>query len=78
MRTRPWTSTLILMASLLTAPVVVSGCYAGYSHYHQWNDSEATFYVQWETDTHRDHKDYAQRAPDEQKQYWDWRDQHKG
>jgi hypothetical protein len=78
MRTQRWTTTLTLIAGLLAAPVVASGCYSGYHHSHEWNDSEVTFYAQWETDTHREHRAYDQRTPDEQRAYWTWRDSHGG
>jgi hypothetical protein len=32
-----------------------------------------TYYSQWETETHREHKDFKGRNKDEQKEYWNWR-----
>jgi hypothetical protein len=67
------------LCAAFSAPLLISGCavhariYDPYYHdYHDWN-GETVYYNQWEHDTHRDHKDFKQRSPDEQKQYWDWR-----
>jgi hypothetical protein len=63
----------------LAAPAVVTGCAThrvydrAYNDYHAWNSQEAGFYVQWERDTHRDHKEFNKRPVDEQKVYWTWR-----
>jgi hypothetical protein len=35
--------------------------------------NEVVYYQQWETDTHRDHRDFRRRKDDEQKEYWTWR-----
>jgi hypothetical protein len=37
---------------------------------------ETVIYNKWEVETHRDHKDIAQRPAAEQKEYHDWRTQH--
>jgi hypothetical protein len=77
-------STFALSAAL-AAPILITGCavharvYDPYYHdYHDWN-GETVYYNRWETETHRDHKEFKDRDKDEQKQYWDWRhkqDQH--
>jgi hypothetical protein len=33
-------------------------------------------YNQWEAETHRAHRELAQRTADEQREYHDWRQQH--
>ena len=38
--------------------------------------NENAIYNQWEVETHRAHKELAQRPPDEQKEYNDWRQKH--
>ncbi|MGD0730011.1 MAG: hypothetical protein ABR956_02025 [Terracidiphilus sp.] len=38
--------------------------------------SETVIYNKWEVETHRSHKDIAQRPPEEQKEYHDWRQNH--
>lgn len=54
---RRWFLTLAA-ASLMAAPVVMSGCAARTRYYdadrrdyRQWNSSEQVFYVRWENDT---------------------------
>jgi hypothetical protein len=37
---------------------------------------ETVIYNRWETETHRPHKEIAQRPQEEQKAYHDWRQQH--
>ena len=55
----------LLLATVLTAPVVVTGCR---SHGRSQDDS----YIQWEHDTHREHVDLNMRSDKERKQYDDW------
>ncbi|MGD0735731.1 MAG: hypothetical protein ABR976_11315 [Terracidiphilus sp.] len=38
--------------------------------------NETVVYNKWEVETHRPHKEIAQRPPEEQKAYHDWRQQH--
>jgi hypothetical protein len=71
-----------LFAAALATTVLTTGCtvHARYydPYYHDYHpvDGEVTFYSQWETETHREHKDLKQRSKDEQKEYWDWRHKH--
>ena len=37
---------------------------------------ETVIYNRWETETKRPHKEVAQRPPDEQREYHDWRQKH--
>ncbi len=81
MRSFPSSCAPLLLAAALLAPNI-TGCavharvYDPYYHdYHNW-DTENGYYVQWEHDTHRDHKDFNKRSKDEQKEYWDWRHSH--
>jgi len=46
---------------------------SGHSDYHRWNDQESGFYLRWESDGHRDHREFNQRNADEQREYWGWR-----
>jgi len=48
----------------------------GHSDYHRWNDQELVFYLRWEADTHREHRDFGQRRVEEQREYWGWRHEH--
>jgi len=68
-----------LLATVIASPALITGCTASvhvydpyYHDYHDWN-GEVVYYNQWETSTHRDHKDFHKRSADEQKEYWDWR-----
>jgi hypothetical protein len=74
--------TTALFAAVLAAPMLFSGCsvHAGYrtydpyyGDYHTWDNGEVVYYNQWEHDTHRDHRDFRKRSPDEQKEYYTWR-----
>jgi hypothetical protein len=73
--------TLVLLSAALVAPAL-TGCavharvYDSYHQdYHEW-PAEQSYYVQWETETHRSHEDFKKRNSDEQKEYWDWRHSH--
>jgi hypothetical protein len=79
-----WLSSLLLGAALIS-PLITTGCaergyyrvYDPYYHdYHRWDDHETVYYNQWQTENHRENKDFRQRNKDEQKQYWDWRHSH--
>jgi hypothetical protein len=72
-----------MFAAALAAAVVTTGCtvHAGYyndPYYHDRHPvaGETVYYSQWETETHRDHKELKERNKDEQKEYWDWRHKH--
>jgi hypothetical protein len=49
---------------------------AYYSDYHVWNAQEVAYYQQWEAETHRPDRRLAERPPDEEKAYWEWRHDH--
>ncbi|MGH9714026.1 MAG: hypothetical protein ACRD5M_12085 [Candidatus Acidiferrales bacterium] len=75
----------LLLAAALISPAVMAGCAAHASYrvydphhqdYHRWDDHEARFYVQWEGETHREHRDFDKRDERDQKEYWDWRHNH--
>jgi hypothetical protein len=70
------------MTAALASTVVLTGCAARASYrvydpehedYHRWDDHEASFYVQWENETRREHRDFDKRDRDDQKLYWSWR-----
>jgi hypothetical protein len=65
-----------VIAGAVTAPAaVVTGCY--HQHYHgSWSDAEGPYYTRWETETHRDHKEWSARNTGEQQEYWNWRQSH--
>ena len=47
-----------------------------YHDNHRWDPDEDRFYHQWEVETHREHREFRQRVPDEQKEYFTWRHGH--
>jgi hypothetical protein len=74
-----------LLTLALLSPVMISGCaarasYTVYDPYyrdnHVWDNNEVVYYQRWETETHREHRDFKKRKADEQKEYWDWRHKH--
>jgi hypothetical protein len=76
---------LLVLVSALISPVMLGGCAARasyrtydpyYTDYHRWDDHETTYYVQWETETRRDHRDFEKRDKNEQKESWEWRHNH--
>jgi hypothetical protein len=68
----------LMIAGAVASPMVVAGCY--HHRYESatltWSDSEGPYYARWEQETHRDHKEWAQRNADEQREYWGWRHDH--
>jgi len=79
---------LCLLGAALAATILTTGCRD--HHHHDRGDEaqpaaqpaaqpvqdETVIYNQWEADTHRAHKDLAQRTADEQREYRDWRQNH--
>jgi len=72
----------LLLAAALISHVELTGCAARasyrvydpyYSDYHRWDDHEASFYLRWEGETRREHRDFDKREKDEQQEYWTWR-----
>jgi hypothetical protein len=55
---------------------VHAGYYDPYYHDHHSVNGEVVYYGQWESETHREHREFKQRNKDEQKEYWDWRHKH--
>jgi hypothetical protein len=79
---RRYVGTLVLGAALIS-PVLISGCAARvydyqYHDYHRWDGRERGYYIEWERDTHHRDMDYARRDEEEQKEYWQWRNNHYG
>jgi hypothetical protein len=72
----PIVLSLAILAALGCGPHRVRVYDSYHNDYHRWNNHETVYYQQWETDGHRDHREFNQRNKDEQKQYWDWRHQH--
>jgi hypothetical protein len=70
---------LCLLGATLATAVVTTGCQAAppaetvSAQPAQPAQDETVIYNKWETETHRPHKEIAQRTQDEQKEYHDWR-----
>jgi hypothetical protein len=62
----------LMMLSLLGGTVAIAGCAArmydaDHNDYHRWNHQENVFYVQWEQETHRDHRNFRDRDDNEKR-----------
>jgi hypothetical protein len=78
----------VLLSAALATTVVTTGCR---DHHHDRGDDsqpaaqpaaqpaqdETVVYNQWEAETHRAHRDLAQRTAAEQREYRDWHQQHR-
>jgi hypothetical protein len=74
---------LSLIGVALAAPVLTTGCQPAPVEQApaqpaaaQPVQDETVIYNKWEVETHREHKEIAQRPAAEQKEYHDWRAQH--
>ena len=74
------TLSLCLFGATLATAVLTTGCQSapqpqtvGTSQPAQPAQDETVIYNKWETETHRPHKEIAQRPAAEQKEYSDWR-----
>ena len=72
-----------LFGVALATSVLTTGCQAPQNQPAQAQpvqtqpvQDETVIYNKWEVETHRPHKEIAQRPPQEQKEYHDWRQQH--
>lgn len=72
-------SATLLAGTLLTT----AGCtvHAGYyydPYYHRYYapSREDVYIVQWENETHREHREFRRRSDNERREYWQWRHQH--
>jgi len=74
---------LSLFSAALATSVLTTGCQPAQEQAApaqpaatQPVQDETVIYNKWEVETHREHKDIAQRPAAEQKEYHDWRAQH--
>ena len=76
-----------LLAAVLISPAMITGCSARvstgyrvhdgyYNDDHLWNNDEIIYYNRWESDTHRNHRDFRRRSRVEQNDYFKWRHDH--
>jgi len=65
----------LCLLGVLAASVLTTGCQSAQPAQtaSQPAQDETVIYNKWEVETHRDHKEIAQRPPAEQKEYQDWR-----
>ena len=84
MQIRPRKMVPMVMAAVMAAPLLMTGCavhgrvYDSYDHqYRQWAP-ESGFYIQWENENHYRHERYERRRQNEQQAYWEWRARHNG
>ena len=74
----------LVLEAALCSTMLFTGCAARvdtgyraydpyYGDYHVWDNNEVTYYNRWESDTHRDHKDFRKRSDNDKKEYWTWR-----
>lgn len=75
----------LAMVGAFAGVTLISGCAAharyrvydpDYHDYHQWDRGERGYYVRWEDETHRHHRDFRDRDRHEQEEYWEWRHRH--
>jgi hypothetical protein len=75
----------LLMSVIMFAQFFLGACsehnnyrvYDGsYHDHHDWDDREQAYYVQWENESHRDHRDFTKRSSSNQDEYWKWRHSH--
>jgi hypothetical protein len=73
---------LLCLGVALTVTSVNTGCAEHrygrvydpyYRDNHRWNGNEVSYYQRWEVESHREHQEFRNRKPDEQKEYWAWR-----
>lgn len=79
----------VFLSAALAATVLTSGC-RDHHHHNDGRDeaqpvaqpapqpaaNESAVYSRWEAETHREHRELAQRTADEQREYRDWRQNH--
>lgn len=68
------------VAAAFAGTLMMGGCAArvrvydpDYHDYHRWDSRENGYYIEWERETHREHRDFQGRDRDDQGQYWKWR-----
>jgi hypothetical protein len=76
-------ASVLLIGGAFAATTAVTGCM--HHHYYAetaegsegtWSSAESPYYVRWERETRREHREWTERAADEQHEYWEWRRHH--
>lgn len=72
-----------LLAGVLLAPVMITGCavHAGFydadhRDYHRWRPAEQPHYNAWLAEKHRQPVSYEKLGDNDKQAYWDWRHDH--
>ena len=78
--------TSTLLAATFGLALLISGCSSDrhyyrvqdpyYHDYHVFTPTENGYYVQWEGERHYDHREFRDRRPEEQQDYFKWRHDH--
>ena len=74
---------LVLGAAMLS-PMLTIGCAARVRYYdsyhrdyHRWNDREDRDYRVWLGERHYEYRDFNRLDRDQQRDYWNWRHDHR-
>lgn len=83
---KPLSRFLISLTAMLALapPLILTGCAArvstgyrvydpDYRDYHAWDDGETVYYGRWESENHKQHRNFRKRSKNERKEYWEWR-----
>jgi hypothetical protein len=75
----------LVLSATFVVPMLFAGCSAHveggrvydshYHDYHAWDNNEVVYYNRWETDNHKDHRDFNKRNKKDQQDYFTWRHQ---
>ena len=73
----------LLLAALLVAPALSTGCAARvrvydpyHRDYHDWDDREDRAYRRYQSERHEEYHELSRRRAEEQRDYWKWRHEH--
>lgn len=66
---------LLVIAAVTSPLLAATGC-APHRQVYVWGPGEQTYYVQWEDENHRQHRDWNDRSDADHQAYWKWRKHH--
>ena len=67
---------LMVIAAVASPLLAATGCVPHRQEAYVWGPGEQTYYVQWEDENHRQHRDWNARSDADHKAYWKWRKHH--
>ena len=67
---------LVAMTGCQQQPPQVTVVDTAHGDTHKWDEREAAAYQRWEAENTKPHQEYANRRPEEQSDYWNWRHTH--